>query len=103
MAVAILMGMKKQPNYKTYWMKVSLFHCDMISNIFTKARLMELQRCLHVTSRAIYEDVQRGEPGYNKLRQTRWLVNAICDSCKAVWHLEKTLTVDEMIIRHKDT
>ena len=34
MAMAVLMGMKKQPNYKTYWMKDSFFHCDMISNIF---------------------------------------------------------------------
>jgi hypothetical protein len=34
MALALYMELKKQPNYKTYWMHHTLFHCLMISNIF---------------------------------------------------------------------
>ena len=66
-AISILMGMRKQSNYKTYWMKDSLFHCHMIFNIFTRAQFMKLQRCLHITNRATYDNMDRGDPRYDNL------------------------------------
>ena len=42
MAMALYIGMKKQPNYKTYWMKDSFFHCSKISSFFSCARFIKL-------------------------------------------------------------
>ena len=42
MAIALYMGMKKQPNYKTYWMKDSFFQCSKISSIFSHAHFIDL-------------------------------------------------------------
>ena len=73
-ALALCMGLKVQPNYKTYWMKDYLFRYPVISNVFTRARFQELRRCLHVTH---MEVIDRDALGYDKIGQTWWLVDGI--------------------------
>ena len=59
------MGMEKQPNVKSYWMKPpSIFHCSSISNIFTRKRYMTLIRCLHIMDPTKYV-IDRALPGYD--------------------------------------
>jgi hypothetical protein len=102
LGVSILMGMKKQPNLRTYWQKVgSFFHCPLISQSFIRERFMAIRKCLHITNPASYANVDRGDVGFDKIRQVRWLVDKIRDACKAVWSLGKYLTIDEMMIRYK--
>jgi hypothetical protein len=101
-AISIYMGMKKQPNLKTYWQKPSsIFHCPIISKSFTRERFMAIRKCLHITNPSTYANVDRGEAGFDKIQQVRWLVDAIRDACKAVWSLGKYLAIDEMMIRYK--
>ena len=48
-AILLYMGMKRQPNYKSYWQKEgSVFHCPIISNIMIRERFQSLTRCLHI-------------------------------------------------------
>jgi hypothetical protein len=102
MAIHMYMGMKKQPNYKSYWdKKDSLFHCQIISNIMTHELFVKLCRCLHLTNPATYKHIQKGDLGYDKLRQVMWLVDEIHNACMRKWSLEKFLTIDEMMVRHK--
>jgi hypothetical protein len=62
LAIHMYMGMKRQPNYKSYWEKEgSLFHCPIISNIMSRARFAQLRRCLHITNPASYEHIQPGD------------------------------------------
>jgi hypothetical protein len=103
MAIHIYIGLKRQPNLKTYWMRNSIFHCDIISNIFSRKCFEDLRRCLHITNPARYENVGRDDPAYDKIHQTRWLVDAIRERCKAAWNLGKNLTIDEMMVRYKGT
>jgi hypothetical protein len=78
LAIHMYMGMKRQPNMKSYWNKEgSFFHCATILKIMTRDRFMALRRCLHLTNPATYEHIQKGEPGYDKLRQVRWFVDVI--------------------------
>jgi hypothetical protein len=102
-AIWLYIGIKKQPNIKSYWMKEgSIFRCPSVSNIMTRRRFMALNKCLHIANLAEY--VRDKElPSYDKLRQVRWLVNAIRDSYKRVWKLGKFCTIDEMMIRYKGT
>jgi hypothetical protein len=102
-AIWLYMGMRRQPNIKSYWMKDgSIFHCPSVSNVMTRKRFMALNKCLHITNPVEYVR-EKGLPGYDKLGQLRWLVNAIRDSCKLVWKLGKFCTIDEMMIRYKGT
>jgi hypothetical protein len=102
MAIHMYMGMKKQPNYKTYWKKVgSFFHCPIIANIMTRERFIELRRCLHNTDLGTYEHIPKGDPRYDKLRQVRWVVEEIRKACMREWSLGKFLTIDEMMVRYK--
>jgi hypothetical protein len=59
LAFALYMNLKRQPNYKTYWMWDTLFYCPMISNIYTRACFMDLQRCLHITNPVVYEILEK--------------------------------------------
>ena len=103
MALALYMEMKKQPNYKTYWMRGSLFHCPRISSIFSRSRFIDLRRCLHLTKSKLHGHMERGDLGFDKLHQTRWLLNATWDSYKDIWNLGKHVTIDEMMICFKST
>jgi hypothetical protein len=72
LAIHMYIGMKRQLNYKLCWEKEgSFFHCPIISNIMNWARFEQLRRCLHVTDPASYKHIQKGDVGYDKLRQVR--------------------------------
>jgi hypothetical protein len=102
LAIQMYMGMKRQPNMKSYWEKAgSFFHCPTISNIMTRERFRELVRCLHITNPEGYENIQKGNPGYDKIRQVRWLVEKIRSACMREWSLGKFVTIDEMMVRYK--
>jgi hypothetical protein len=101
-AIRMYMGMKKQLNYKSYWEKEDfLFHYPIISNIMSRAWFSQLRRCLHITNPALYEHIHKGDVGYDKLRQVRWLIDAIRNACSREWSLGKFVTIDEMMVRYK--
>ena len=102
LGISVNMGMKKQPNLKSYWQKKgSIFHCSIISKSFTCKRIMAIRKCLHITNPTAYANVERREPGFDKIRQIRWLVEKIKEACKVVWSLGKYLAIDKMMIRYK--
>ena len=80
-AILLDMGMKRQPNHKSYWQKEgSIFHCPIILNIMTRKCFEALTRCLHITNPARYVR-EKDAPGYDKMGQLKWLINAIRESC----------------------
>ena len=42
-----------------------------------------------------------GDLEYDKIGQTKWLVNLICDRCKVAWNLREHMIIDKMTIRYK--
>ena len=101
LAIRLYMGMKRQPNLKSYWMKEGSFlHCSTISKIMSQKWFMALRRCFHFTNLATYAQ-GKGLPRYDKLGQTRCLVEKICENCKKVWKLEKMCTINGMMVRYK--
>jgi hypothetical protein len=103
-AIHMYVGMKRQPNVKSYWKREgSFFHCPTVSNIMTMRRFKELIRCLHITDPATYEHIPSGDPVYDKIRQVRWLIEEIRSACMREWSLGEFLTIDEMIIRYNGT
>ena len=70
-AIILYMGMKRQPNLKSYWYRRgSIFHCEKISNLITRARFVLFTKCLHVTNPAAYER-DRNRLGHDKMGQVR--------------------------------
>ena len=71
MAIALYMGLKTQPNYKTYLMHDTLFHCRRISKVFSHTRFEDLRWCFHVTN---VGNIDRTDSSYDKIEQIRWLI-----------------------------
>ena len=83
LAIHIYMGLRKQANIPSYWHReFSIFHYPMIFNVMTIAHFRELRQCMHVTNSKPFAHIQRGDVGYDKMRQIRWLVNDIWDACQ---------------------
>ena len=74
LAIHMYMEMRRKPNIKSYWEREdSFFHCPTISNIMTRDRFKELVKYLHITNPDTCVHIARGDPGYDKIRQVRWL------------------------------
>jgi hypothetical protein len=103
MACALYMGMKKLPNKKAYWAKSEkVFYCHIIAGLFTRKRYMALTRCLHITNPCTYVE-DRTSPDFNKMHQTRWLINDIREACTREWKLGQHVTIDETMVKYKGT
>jgi hypothetical protein len=88
-AISMFMGLKKQPNIKTYWKREGgFFHCPIISHIFLRDRFQQITKCLHITNPNSYVATM-GELGYDKMEQVRWLVDDIRGTFMHEWNLEK--------------
>jgi hypothetical protein len=101
MGVRLWMGMRKQPNIKTFWIgDDDLFYCPKISGLFTRKRFETLSKCLHLTN---MEDgmSDRSSPNYDKVGQCRWLIDVIQRACKSAWQLGAYCTIDELMVRYK--
>ena len=67
MEVRLWMGMRKQPNIKTFWAgEDDVFHCPKISGLFTRKPFETLSKCLHLTN---MDDgmVDRNSPNFDKV------------------------------------
>jgi hypothetical protein len=101
LAVSLYIGMKKQPNVKSYWAKSEkLFYCPVIANLLTQRRFLALRKCLHLSNPSEFV-TDKTSPHYDKMHQCRWLLNVIWDACRALWNVGKMCTVDEMMVRYK--
>jgi len=76
LTILLYMGMKRQPNQKSYWHKNGfLFHCPikMFSKPMSQMCFEALIRCLYVTNLANYLH-ERNIPKYDKMEQVSWLL-----------------------------
>ena len=103
LAITMYMGMKKQPNVRSYWLKPpSIFHCSIISNLISGRRYMALTRCLHLTNPASYV-TNRNLSSYDKMGQVRWMVDRVKENFRYARRLGKFITIDKMMIHYKGT
>jgi len=103
MAIILYMGMRRQPNVKSFWYKKgSIFHCPTICELMSWNRFQLFTKCLHITNPSRYES-DKAMPGYDKMGQIRWLLNAMRDNCQKAWSIGQYGTIDEMMIRYKGT
>jgi hypothetical protein len=103
LATTLYMGMKKLPNVKAYWAKSEdIFYYNVIAGLFTRKRFMALTRCLHITDPSTYV-ADNTSPLFDKMHQTRWLIDAIREACKRQWNLGQFITIDETMVRYKGT
>jgi hypothetical protein len=87
---------------KTYWSKLEpLFQCETISKRLTRDRFYALRRTLHITDPSTYTIVDPAHPEYDKMRQTRWLLDHMNEVCEAGWKLGEYVTVDETMVWYK--
>jgi hypothetical protein len=84
LAISLYMGMKKQPNVKSYWTKPEkLFYCPEIGSLLTQRLFLALQKCLHLTNLSEFV-TNKSSPLYDRMHQCRWLLNVIRDACRVL-------------------
>ena len=101
LGICILMGCKRLPSVRQYWMRSQPFlYCQLISSIMSLGRWEQIMRCLHlVDNSSIVRDVN--DPRFDRIAKTRWLVEMFVKVSKEIYNLEKEITVDECVIPYK--
>jgi hypothetical protein len=68
----------------------------------TRHRFMALTKCFYIINPATYVR-EKGLLRYDKLGQTRWLIDRIWENCKRIWKLGNMYTIDGIMIHYKGT
>jgi hypothetical protein len=80
--------------------KNSIFRYPTISKIMSRACFMALTKCFYVTNPTIYVR-EKCLLRYEKLGQTRWLIDRIHENNMKIWKLGKMYIIDKMMICYK--
>ena len=101
LGICILMGCKRLPSVRQYWMRSQPFlYCSLISSIMSLGRWEDIMRCLHlVDNNSVVRDVK--DPRFDRIAKTRWLVENFVKVSKEIYNLEREITVDECVIPYK--
>ena len=101
LGICILMGCKRLPGVRQYWMRSQPFlYCQLISSIMSCERWEDITRCLHlVDNSSVVRDVN--DPRFDRIAKTRWLVEMFVTVSKEIYNLEREITVDECVIPYK--
>lgn len=101
LGICILMGCKRLPSVRQYWMRSQPFlYCELISSIMSLERWEDILRCLHLVDNAtVVKDVKN--PKFDRIAKTRWLVEMFVTVSKEIYNLDREITVDECVIPYK--
>ena len=101
LGICILMGCKRLPSVRQYWMRSQPFlYCSLISSIMSLGRWQQIMRCLHlVDNNSVVRDAS--DPRFDMIAKTRWLVEMFVNVSKDIYNLEREITVDECVIPYK--
>ena len=101
LGICILMGVKRLPCVRHYWMRSEGFiYCSLISSVMTLARWEDILRCLHlVNNEELVRDVASRH--FDRIAKTRWVIDMFVTVSKEIYNLEREITVDECVIPYK--
>ena len=101
LGICILMGCKRLPSVKHYWMLSEPFiYCQLISQVMSLRRWQQILSCLHLVDNAeVVRDTK--DSRFDKIAKTRWLVENFVEVSEAIYNLEREITVDECVIPYK--
>lgn len=98
--LTILMGLKGTPSVRDYWSRDSFFRCPLMRSVMSRDRFEAIKRCLHCVDNSTRPN-EKSDPGYDKIGLVRWVVEGFVQKAKELWHPEKYITVDEIIVAYK--
>jgi len=87
--VCILMGCKRLPSLRHYWMKTEpLLYCPLIAQVMTLSRFEQILRCLHLVDNSnVVRDVE--DPRFDRLAKTQWLIDMFDRVSQDIYKLER--------------
>lgn len=92
------MGLKKQPDIRSYWRSsVPFYDCKVIWLIMSRQRFEAILTCLHLVDRDVIIE-QPGEPGYDNIVHTRWLLETITENFRCHYNSHEFVCCDEMMV-----
>jgi hypothetical protein len=101
LGIKIYMGIKRLPCKRDYWSQSEeIFSCKVIPNVMSCKRWEAILRCLHLTdNEKIIRDPKN--PAFDKGAKVRPLLKHFTDRSKALYNLERELTIDELVVPYK--
>lgn len=103
LSVVIFCGLVRCPSKDDYWRKLPPFSFSFPASVMSRNRFNAIYCCLHFSDpdKDDDNDKKRGTPQYDKLFKVKPLYKDIMTACKALYHPEKQLSVDERMVATK--
>ncbi|XP_031584836.1 piggyBac transposable element-derived protein 4-like isoform X1 [Oreochromis aureus] len=101
--LTLYMWILKLPNIKDFWRASSIFYMPYPSKVMSRTRFLLITWNIHMSDPAEDElnDRKKGTDDYDCLHRIRPLYDSLRVACKAVYHPQKNLSVDERMVPTK--
>ncbi len=98
--LTLYMGILKLPKLRDYWCVKSIFHVPYPQNVMSRDRFLSITWNMHLSDPAedAANDRKKGTDEYDCLHRIRPLYDSLRVACKAVYHPDKNLSVDERMV-----
>ncbi|XP_017288883.1 piggyBac transposable element-derived protein 4 isoform X2 [Kryptolebias marmoratus] len=98
--LTLYMGMLKLPKVKDFWRGSSIFHVPYPHTVMSRARFLAIAWNVHMSNPAkdVFNDSRKGTADYDCLQRVRPLYDHLRAACKAVYHPQQNLSVDERLV-----
>ena len=98
-ALIITMGVVNYPSIQHYWSTKWPFTTSTFSSVMSRDRFLLLLKFLHLANNE--DQVERGQPGHDKLFKLRPFMTALVSRFQAAYRTHREISVDESMIGFK--
>ncbi|KAL4009293.1 hypothetical protein ACER0C_003145 [Sarotherodon galilaeus] len=101
--ITLYMGVLKLPKMRDFWRVNSIFHVQYPSEVMTRDRFLTITWNIHMSDPAedTINDRKKGTTDYDCLHRLRPLYDSLRVACKAAYHPQQNLSVDECMVSTK--
>lgn len=101
--ITLYMGILKLPKLKDFWRASSIFHVPYIQEVMPRDRFLTIAWNIHISDPGedAFNDCKKGTDDYDCLHRIRPLYDSLRVACKAVYHPQQNLSVDERMVATK--
>jgi hypothetical protein len=99
--ILFIMGVKKEPQRRNYWQNADeVLRDPIIPRVMSLRRWEAINRCIHLVDNC---QVQANPtlPGFDMLAKLRWLLDYFSRRSQELYHPERVITVDEIVVPYK--
>ncbi|XP_033855228.3 piggyBac transposable element-derived protein 4-like [Acipenser ruthenus] len=103
LAVVIFMGIVRMPTLQEYWTDENMYGSYFCKSVMSRNRFLPILWNLHMSDpdEDAENDRKKGQPDYDPLFRLRPLLDNINFSCRAYYHPQQHVSIDERMVASK--